>query len=496
LGVLKICKFVIRIFLIIKTLKIKFTMKKITLLSLMFAGVASFAQQVQQNTGGTQLQGGLHPINREKSTFSINATNAKAKENLQAGFHYMLDWEDAKEQYEITVNSAIATNFQWYTNAIFQDSTAKESSSTGLSNIADMRAGMVIDPKSPFYDPAQGGTPLLTASDAYTIDTVLIDAYYQRKFNINDTLTVELSWGDTSATGTVWQRVFYSTQRAWLLCPKLNSSPKHGDVSHLTAPVGNSMFIKHVLTAADTVTVGVNARIKYYIVVKIPGGAKIPANNVVAVTCYYSPGLGYTNGDIVYQYNGGAASVKNGFGVALRGQKDYNASLNGGAGNGLSYWFDGAPGNPSANPAKTKNAPMFYGSYPRYGRYTVGPPDNTWRNTSMGSGLDFCWHIVAMISNSVVGINEKQANNLSIGQNIPNPFSDVTYIKYELMEAANVTFNVFDITGKKVQSIEEGKQFAGNHAIEFNGNNLQAGVYFYTLTAGDSQVTKRMTLVK
>ncbi len=85
---------------------------------------------------------------------------------------------------------------------------------------------------------------------------------------------------------------------------------------------------------------------------------------------------------------------------------------------------------------------------------------------------------------------------LRIGQNIPNPFTDNTFIGYELAESANVTLEVFDITGKKVQSLDEGRKFAGNHNIQFNGSELQGGIYFYTLTAGESRVTRRMTLVK
>lgn len=464
-------------------------MKKITLCGLMLAGVALFAQQVQQNIGlAPSAKPGLQEVNWKPG---INAAERNRQSMAMGKFHYQLVWADAKEKWNINVDNAVSTNFATYRNVIFMDTTCR-SSATGSPAGGDipfnMRAGVVCDPKSPYYDgaPAYNGVPLLTATDSYQVDTVLIDGNYQRRSGgKDDTLIVELSWGDTS-NYTTWTQVYNTTNNQYWVCPKLNSSKLHGDASHLTAATTNRVIIRRVLTAQDTITV--NNPFAGSIVVVMPGGGvKIPAGNVVAVTYTFAPG-NYNQGDFVFQYsNPTTPATRSGFGGYLRGQKDYT----GAPGNPLSYFYDRSANFP--NPAKTKNTNLDYYTNGRYGKYTGG---QAFANSCMYPGADFCWYIEVIISNQPVGINERHANNVRIGQNIPNPFSDVTYISYELVEGSNVTLDVFDITGKKIQSMEQGKQFAGNHTIEFNGNNLQAGVYFYTLTAGENRVTKRMTVVK
>ena len=83
---------------------------------------------------------------------------------------------------------------------------------------------------------------------------------------------------------------------------------------------------------------------------------------------------------------------------------------------------------------------------------------------------------------------------LALLQNFPNPFSDATTIPYSLDKAERVSLKVFDIAGKEVMNVEQGVRPAGNHQIELNGTALQSGIYFYTLTAGENQVTKKMTV--
>lgn len=448
-------------------------MKKITLFSLLLLSSFVFSQY---NVEMNPLEFGGIPNNWEPK-YDINARNANA---LKSGvFHYELNWQFAKTAFEKSVNNAPALDFTYYGNVIFMDSTAKYSNSTSTSHVFNIHAGVVVDPKSPYYDPTFGEAPLLKPTDSYQVDSVLVVGFYQRRTSVNDTLLLEISWADTSTT-SVWQTVLSSiSPRTWLT-PLINSSPSHGNVSHLTCPSANRLFLKKVLTAADTITVG-NAYANVHVFVMPSGGLKIPANNIVSATYSFIPGSGFNPNDVVYQYSNPLnPATKNGFAGSLRGGKT-----------GLSYLYDKSTAG--ANPAKTKNTGIDYYHTGRYGKYTAG---GAYLNSCFRPSADFAWNISVIISNQIVGINEQKLNNVRIGQNIPNPFSQSTFIGYELIENSNVTLEVFDITGKKVHTIEEGKKFAGSHRIEFNGNDLQAGVYFYTLTAGENRVTKRMTLVK
>ena len=79
---------------------------------------------------------------------------------------------------------------------------------------------------------------------------------------------------------------------------------------------------------------------------------------------------------------------------------------------------------------------------------------------------------------------------------MPNPFSGGTSIGYELAAGGNVSFEVYDITGNKVVSVNEGKKAAGKYSIELSGNSLQSGVYFYTLVVDGAKITRKMTVIK
>ncbi|MCD6347643.1 MAG: T9SS type A sorting domain-containing protein, partial [Bacteroidales bacterium] len=89
------------------------------------------------------------------------------------------------------------------------------------------------------------------------------------------------------------------------------------------------------------------------------------------------------------------------------------------------------------------------------------------------------------------------ANSLSsLDQNYPNPFNRTTEISYELGQSQDVSIEVTDMTGRKVLQIDEGRQPAGVHTYTLNATDLEAGVYFYTLTAGQFTKTKRMIVSK
>jgi hypothetical protein len=48
------------------------------------------------------------------------------------------------------------------------------------------------------------------------------------------------------------------------------------------------------------------------------------------------------------------------------------------------------------------------------------------------------------------------------------------------------------VAGAKVMEISEGVKAAGTHTIQLNASDLTSGVYYYTITAGNSQITKKM----
>ncbi len=85
-------------------------------------------------------------------------------------------------------------------------------------------------------------------------------------------------------------------------------------------------------------------------------------------------------------------------------------------------------------------------------------------------------------------------NLSSLSQNYPNPFAGETRIGYTLAKEESVIIEIKDISGRTVRLLEEGTKQAGKHSAVFSNTDLDAGLYFYTLEAGDFRQTKRMII--
>ena len=83
-------------------------------------------------------------------------------------------------------------------------------------------------------------------------------------------------------------------------------------------------------------------------------------------------------------------------------------------------------------------------------------------------------------------------NIVTVSQNRPNPFNEYTNIDVKLTQESDVVIEVISITGQKLLVLNNGKLSAGNHTFQINRSNLSAGVYFYTVHAGEYSVTKKM----
>lgn len=80
----------------------------------------------------------------------------------------------------------------------------------------------------------------------------------------------------------------------------------------------------------------------------------------------------------------------------------------------------------------------------------------------------------------------------SVSQNFPNPFSKETQITVSLVKASEVKLSVYNITGQQVLSEKLGYKNAGSFTTTINADELPTGVYFYTVEAANSKVTRKM----
>jgi hypothetical protein len=84
----------------------------------------------------------------------------------------------------------------------------------------------------------------------------------------------------------------------------------------------------------------------------------------------------------------------------------------------------------------------------------------------------------------------------ALHQNFPNPFNPTTTINYDLPIDAQVSLKVFDILGRNVAKVVDGFEEAGWKRVTLDGSRLASGVYFYRITAGNVNQTRKLLLLR
>jgi hypothetical protein len=78
-------------------------------------------------------------------------------------------------------------------------------------------------------------------------------------------------------------------------------------------------------------------------------------------------------------------------------------------------------------------------------------------------------------------------DQISIQNIYPNPFNPVTMIEYNLPYTSNIKLTIYDMLGRQVEILYNGKQHLGNYMISWDASNYSSGVYFIKMNVGDSQ---------
>ena len=97
--------------------------------------------------------------------------------------------------------------------------------------------------------------------------------------------------------------------------------------------------------------------------------------------------------------------------------------------------------------------------------------------------------------------NNQLPEVFALHQNYPNPFNPVTNLSYDLPEDAMVSITIYDMMGKVVASLVNGQQSAGFKTLQWDATNqsgmpISAGLYIYTIQAGEFNQTRKMILLK
>jgi hypothetical protein len=111
-----------------------------------------------------------------------------------------------------------------------------------------------------------------------------------------------------------------------------------------------------------------------------------------------------------------------------------------------------------------------------------------WLYNSMGYGVHTTTGGNDTFYTGVQQISGRVPKDFKLYQNYPNPFNPRTNIRYEIRsQMSEVRLLVFDVNGKEVSVLVNKEQGAGTYEVDFSGNGLSSGVYFYQLTVKNTK---------
>ncbi len=138
---------------------------------------------------------------------------------------------------------------------------------------------------------------------------------------------------------------------------------------------------------------------------------------------------------------------------------------------------------------------IFFGDYINIAAYNkmIRP---IWMR--MDNGELSVWTALITDSILVTGVRELQMPKLTfrLFQNYPNPFNPSTTIGYQIPFRSFVTLKVYDILGREIKTLVNEIKSPGTHEVNFNGEGLSSGIYYYTIKVGNFVKTGKMILVE
>ncbi len=98
-------------------------------------------------------------------------------------------------------------------------------------------------------------------------------------------------------------------------------------------------------------------------------------------------------------------------------------------------------------------------------------------------------------------VEDLPISRVALGQNAPNPFNPRTEIKFSVPSDQDVSLRIYNVEGRLVRTLLQGRQIAGTHSVMWSGQNDQggmvaSGLYFYRLNTDSGVLTRKMTLLK
>jgi len=84
----------------------------------------------------------------------------------------------------------------------------------------------------------------------------------------------------------------------------------------------------------------------------------------------------------------------------------------------------------------------------------------------------------------------------TLSPNYPNPFRSSTTFRFALPQSNHVRIDIYNVLGRRVATLADGRYPAGWHAIRWNTSGLVSGLYFVQMTGDGFRVTQTATVLR
>ncbi|MCK4826916.1 T9SS type A sorting domain-containing protein, partial [bacterium] len=163
--------------------------------------------------------------------------------------------------------------------------------------------------------------------------------------------------------------------------------------------------------------------------------------------------------------------------------------------------------DPDGDPAINDTWPLFDGTYTdattmAYSVENLPLGDLNWWPTEMAlweANKDNIYaHMKAGNTDriNITSVQDVRESGSSFSKVYPNPFSTSATIEFSLERSANVDISIYNPIGQRVKSVMSEYRVAGTHTIKFDRGDLQHGVYFYTIRAGDKTESHKIIIAQ
>lgn len=112
---------------------------------------------------------------------------------------------------------------------------------------------------------------------------------------------------------------------------------------------------------------------------------------------------------------------------------------------------------------------------------------------------EYMLYVLESLMSDSVSVNEPEPmlpSGLILHQNYPNPFNPSTTIRFSVETHGDASLQIYDITGRLVETFEVGELVAGEYKVVWDASEYPSGVYFVRLAAGETRQTRKMLLLK